>query len=159
MAIEKSIKRDVWRNIFRLILPYKKKFIWVVILSLLSTGASLIEPLIYREAINDVAGLFVKQAKEDVRKEMGVPTEEEGLVPLAGEKGTAPVIKDTLHKQKNIAKAKNTKTKKKKPKEPHTQTHVASRTPEQALETLLWSAGLLFLINLIRDRKSTRLNS
>ena len=58
--MEKPIKKTVWTNIFRLILPYRKKFGWVVFLGLLSTGVSLLEPLIYREAINDVAGLFVK---------------------------------------------------------------------------------------------------
>lgn len=149
MAVEKNIKRSVWKSIFKIILPYKRKFFWVVLLSLLSTGASLIEPLIYREAINDVAGLFVKQAKEDVRKQMGVPADEEGLTRSAGENETAPVVNDTVHKQKNIAKTKRAKAKKQKPKEPHTQTHVASRSPEQALETLLWAVGLLFIINLI----------
>src|SRR5580693_8324727 len=67
-----SAKKTVWRNIFRLIIPYRKKFIWVVTLGLLSTGASLIEPLIYREAINDVAGLFVKQARENAQKDLGL---------------------------------------------------------------------------------------
>jgi ABC-type multidrug transport system fused ATPase/permease subunit len=149
MDVEKNIKKNVWKNIFLLIVPYKKKFFWVVLLSLLSTGASLIEPLIYREAINDVAGLFVKQAKEDVRKEMGAETDEEGLLPSADENETKTVIKDTVHKQKNLSRTKRTKTKKKKTKEPHTQTHVASRTPEQALQTLVWAVALLFLINLI----------
>lgn len=149
MAIEKNIKRSVWRNIFQLILPYKKKFFWVVLLSLLSTGASLVEPLIYREAINDVAGLFVKQAKEDVRKGIGVATEEDTLISAGDENQPAPVVKDSAHKQKATAKTKHAKAKKKKVKESHTQTHVASRSPEQALETLLWSVALLFIINLV----------
>ncbi len=148
MAIEKNIKRNVWKNIFQLIIPYKKKFFWVVLLSLLSTGASLMEPLIYREAINDVAGLFVKQAKEDVRKQMGVSTDEEGLNTLEQTNGATKDVKDTVHKQKETNKAKHVKSKTKKPKEPHTQTHVASRSPDEALQTLLWSVALLFLINL-----------
>ncbi len=153
MPIEENIKLTVWKNIFRLILPYKNKFFLVVLLSLLSTGATLVEPLIYREAINDVAGLFVKQAKEDVRKEIGIEEDEEGLLPSTVESDTTTVAKDSI---KKIAKkkpgVKERKTKKlhvKKPKEPHTQTHVASRTPEQALDTLLWAVVLLFLINLI----------
>src|ERR1700712_1678056 len=54
----------------------RRKFLWVVTLGLLSTGASLIEPLIYREAINDVAGLFVRQAKENAQKDLGLDPEE-----------------------------------------------------------------------------------
>jgi len=45
-------------------------------LGLLSTGASLVEPLIYREAINDVAGLFVRQARENAQKDLGLDPEE-----------------------------------------------------------------------------------
>ncbi|HWK06115.1 MAG TPA: ABC transporter ATP-binding protein [Puia sp.] len=80
MAIEKKVKKDVWKNIFRLIVPHKKKFLWVVTLGLLSTGASLVEPLIYREAINDVAGLFVRQARENAQKDLGLdPDDEESI--------------------------------------------------------------------------------
>lgn len=67
----------VWKSIYRLIVPEKKMFLLVVLISLLSTGVSLIEPLIYREAINDIAGLFVRQAREDTKKEYGVEVEEE----------------------------------------------------------------------------------
>ncbi len=66
------MKKTVWENIFRLIVPYRKKFLWVVTLGLLSTGASLVEPLIYREAINDVAGLFVRQARLNAQKDLGL---------------------------------------------------------------------------------------
>ena len=38
--MEKPIKKAVWKNIFRLILPYRKKFLWVVSLGLLSTGVA-----------------------------------------------------------------------------------------------------------------------
>ncbi|MDP9041546.1 MAG: ABC transporter ATP-binding protein/permease, partial [Bacteroidota bacterium] len=48
---------------------------WVVIFSLLGTATSLIEPLIYREAINDVAGVFVNQARDSARKEVGLSKE------------------------------------------------------------------------------------
>jgi len=151
MSVEKNIKTTVWQNIFKLILPYKNKFFWVVLLSLLGTGATLVEPLIYREAINDVAGLFVKQAKEDVRKEMGVEAEEEGLFPTTDENVVAPPSKDSIEKRNAAGKIKKISVKKshKKKKEPHTQTHVASRSPEQALDTLIWAVVFLFLINLI----------
>ena len=92
----------------------------------------MIEPLIYREAINDVAGLFVRQAKSDVRKELGVDEQEEDPI--------------TSFMEKKIdAPPANAK----KRKEPHRKNHVAGRTPNQALHTLLWATGLLFLTNLI----------
>ncbi|MBS1932719.1 MAG: ABC transporter ATP-binding protein, partial [Bacteroidetes bacterium] len=147
MAIEKEIKQNVWKSIYRLVAPYKKKFFWVVLLSLLSTGAGLIEPLIYREAINDVAGLFVKQAKEETKKEFGIFDEDEDIPPATQQ---PTVQKDTAAKEPGRGKAKHPVAKKytrKKPKQPHTKHHVASRTPEQALETLLWAVAALFLIN------------
>src|SRR5258708_34587671 len=104
MAIEKTIKKDVWKNIFRLIVPHKKKFLWVVFLGLLSTGASLVEPLIYREAINDVAGLFVRQARVNAQKDLGLdPGEEESIHSMVeSETGTAkaPVVRRSEQHQK-----------------------------------------------------------
>ncbi len=151
MKISRNIKHNVWNSIYRLILPHKKKFLWVVLLSLLSTGASLVEPLIYREAINDVAGLFVKQAKEDTKKEFGILSEEEELPsPSAGPQTITRT--DSLHRKKLPVPSKPPvvkKVKKKKAKEPHSTTHIASRSPEQAFDTLLWSVILLFAINLL----------
>ena len=75
MRPAKSAKQNIWTKIVHLILPFKKQFLWVVVLSLLGTGTSLIEPLIYREAINDVAGVFVGQARDSARKEVGITRE------------------------------------------------------------------------------------
>src|SRR6266404_4994489 len=47
------------RALIELARPYRKSFLVVGILALLATGADLLQPLIYRIAINDVAGLFV----------------------------------------------------------------------------------------------------
>jgi ATP-binding cassette, subfamily B, bacterial len=114
MNLNKKIKRNIQNSILTLILPFKKQFLWVVLLSLLGTATSLIEPLIYREAINDVAGVFVGQARDSARKESG------------------------------LAKEPHRKT-----KEPHHKGKVASRTPQQALDTLLWAVVWLFVINLV----------
>ncbi len=114
MSINKKIKKNIKYSIFSLILPFKKQFVWVVILSLLGTTTSLVEPLIYREAINDVAGVFVGQARDSARKESG------------------------------LAKEPRRKT-----KEPHHKGKVAPRTPQQALDTLLWAVIWLFIINLV----------
>jgi ABC-type multidrug transport system fused ATPase/permease subunit len=152
MTIDKQTKRTVWKNIFQLIVPHKKRFVWVVILSLLGTGASLIEPLIYREAINDVAGVFVKQAKDSVRHEYNLITQEEEISP-ASDTILSGTSKDSIIKKKiagkRISMHERKKRAKKKIKEPHTVNHVASRSPEQALDTLLWAVVLLFLINLV----------
>ena len=147
MENSNALKKSVWTSLFRLILPHKKKFLLVVALGLLSTGANLIEPLIYREAINDVAGLYVRQAKHDTRVELGVDEEDDDplssfLVKIFGSS-------DTTSKHR---------------KEPHRKNHVAGRTPNEALQTLLWATGLLFftnvlgyLISLIAENKNVRL--
>src|SRR5450432_1898694 len=90
MAIKKDFKKEVWKHLFQLILPHRKKFLWVVTLGLLSTGASLVEPLIYREAINDVAGLFVKQARENAQKDLGLdPGETDSIHAMVEEEAPA----------------------------------------------------------------------
>lgn len=119
-------KRNVWGHLFQLIIPYKRRFAVVVVIGLLGTGANLIEPLIYREAINDVAGLFVRQAKEETRAER---SEAKGNT-------NAPV------REKNL-------TAKREKKEPHYRSRVAERSPGQALETLLWAVGLIFMVNVV----------
>src|SRR5258708_39055674 len=98
MANSSINKKAVWKSIFRLIVPKKKQFLSVVLISLLSTGVSLIEPLIYREAINDIAGIFVKQAKDDTRKELGVDEDGEPILPqdLKTNVDSLHVASDTL---------------------------------------------------------------
>ncbi|GGA87159.1 ABC transporter ATP-binding protein [Puia dinghuensis] len=148
------MKKAVWRNVYRLILPYRKKFLWVVTLGLLSTGVGLVEPLIYREAINDVAGLFVRQARENARKDLGVDADEEenirsmirNEVPDSTQAATdSASISGTPHSPAAVV-----------PKTPagtsptaHSRGHVAARSPKQALNTLLWAVAWLFVINLI----------
>ena len=48
-----------WRTLWQLASVYQGKFLIVVLFSLLASSTDLIAPLIYRTAINDVAGLFV----------------------------------------------------------------------------------------------------
>lgn len=127
MADKGYTKSEIWKNIFGIIVPYKKRFFLVVFISLLSTGANLIEPLIYREAINDVAGLFVQKAKDDTRKAMGSDS-----VSTAND--------STIIEDKNVFEDGE--------KEAHQKDHVASRTPEQAIRTLLWAVALIFLVNI-----------
>ncbi|MCX5792317.1 MAG: ABC transporter ATP-binding protein [Elusimicrobia bacterium] len=124
MKTKSELKKSVWGHIFQLIVPHKKRFIGVVIIGLLGTGANLVEPLIYREAINDVAGLFVGQGK-----------------------GAAAELTDAAEAPPAAA-VRKVRPSAKKIKEPHSKGHVAERSPTQALETLLWAVGLIFLVNL-----------
>src|SRR5215471_17246132 len=52
-------KMGTLRALFMAARPFKNRFAFIALLALLGTGSDLIEPLIYRIAINDVAGLFV----------------------------------------------------------------------------------------------------
>ena len=160
--MEKPIKKAVWKNIFRLILPYRNKFLWVVALGLLSTGVSLLEPLIYRVAINDVAGLFVRQARENAQKDLGVDPEEvesihnmiHGEVPdSAGNAAGAITTPDssgatTTPDSTGAVTTPGTPTRSAAQPVPHSPGHVAARSPKQALNTLLWAVIWLFAINL-----------
>jgi len=132
MSSEKSFKKDVWKNIFRLIIPYRRKFLWVVFLGLLSTSASLVEPLIYREAINDVAGLFVRQARENAQRDLGLEPGEEDSIHQMIQQEVPGASQPVVHGA-----------------EQHKKGHVAGRSPGQALQTLLWAVLWLFIINLI----------
>src|SRR5450631_4229768 len=53
-----------WKVLLQLARPYKRRFVLIALLALLGTGADLLQPLIYRTAINDVAGLFVDRVVE-----------------------------------------------------------------------------------------------
>src|SRR6516225_3592691 len=54
-----------WHTLLQLARPFRGHVLIIICLAALSTTASLIEPLIYRVAINDVAGLFVGKAQEE----------------------------------------------------------------------------------------------
>jgi ATP-binding cassette, subfamily B, bacterial len=49
----------VFHALLRLAQPYKRQFAIIALFAFLATGADLLQPLIYKTAINDVAGLFV----------------------------------------------------------------------------------------------------
>jgi len=56
-----AISRRVIQLLFQLARQYRKQFIVVSLFSFLYTGLDLLQPLVYRRAINDVAGLFVEE--------------------------------------------------------------------------------------------------
>ncbi len=122
-------KMSVWKSIIQLIIPQWRKFILIVFIGLLATGANLIEPLIYREAINDVAGLFIQKAKDETRQKYDTSAD------------TTQVTDDDSEIDFIVNKII--------PKKPHTRHEVAGRTPEQAIQTLLIAVVLLFFVNLL----------
>ncbi len=143
---------NLWQNLLSLFSPVRGKFLGIVAVSLASTGATLIEPLIYREAINDIAGLFVQEAKDSARQ-ASIP-DEEPITNFFQRKLAAPV--DTTQADVNTLA---------QPKKPHTRHHVAGRTPQQAMTTLFWAVSLLFftgtlghLLRWIADNMNVRLS-
>ena len=60
-----------WRPLVKIAIPYRRAFLVVGMLTILGTGAELAEPLIYRMAVNDVAGLFVHQTVVSERGPLG----------------------------------------------------------------------------------------
>ena len=189
MAADNNATKKVWQSIYRLVKPHKRRLIIIFFISLMATAVSLVEPLIYREAVNDVAGLFVQQAKDDTKNEADAATgvsadttesgiDDEPIVPFfqrmfSGNDSTnnngesTYYTYDTVHSVKDTVvlkkirhkriKGKGTEIVKRKEKisetkiikEPHTKSHVAARTPNQAFNTLMWAVILLFIINLV----------
>jgi ABC-type multidrug transport system fused ATPase/permease subunit len=130
-----------WTMIARLAHPYRRKFAVVALLALVATGTDLVAPLIYREAVNDIAGLFVS----DHRRTANGSTDDAAS---SIDEGAPPAIPQTAAR------------------EPHRRGHVAPRTSDQTFRTLLWSVVLLFFLNILShfcmlaaDQKTVRLAS
>ena len=62
MAMSDRFYGAGWRAVAALALPYRRQFLVVAAFALLATASDLLAPLIYREAVNDIAGLFVGAA-------------------------------------------------------------------------------------------------
>jgi len=101
-------------SLFQMALRQKGLFVGILALAGFSSLLLLLQPLLYREAVNDVAGVFVNQAQ-----------------PL----DKLDKVEDSLLKE---WVARN----------PHTRTHVARRSPRQAMATLTGVVLLLLLISL-----------
>lgn len=123
-------KMSVWKNIVQLIIPQWRKFVLIVFIGLLATGANLVEPLIYREAINDVAGLFIQKARDETRQKYQT-TADTTQVEDEDDSEFSFIISKII------------------PKEPHSRHEVAGRTPMQAIQTLMIAVVLLFFVNLL----------
>ena len=126
-----------WRLVAAVARPYRAQFLLIALLALLATATDLVSPIIYREAVNDIAGLFVGEPGTTGIDAMNAALDEESDATATGMNP-----------------------------EPHERGKVAARTAEQALRTLLWSVALLFVINvvahffsLLADQRTVRLAS
>ncbi len=57
---ESRFSRRVLRVLWKLASRHRRQFAIIALFSFLATGADLLQPLIYKRAINDVTGMFVK---------------------------------------------------------------------------------------------------
>lgn len=139
---------SAWRAILNLAAPYRLTFLAVLLVAALSSAANLIEPLIYRVAVNDVAGLFVERAREEGRKESEATSTKRET--------PAETSRRAQERRRHLETVR----------EPHQRGRVAPRTPWQTFSTLLWAVSLLFVINvagyflaLVSDNMSASLGS
>ena len=124
---ESNLKEKIGtiRALVQLSLPYKKRFILIAVLAFMGTGADLLQPLIYRVAINDVAGLFVEPARSTTTHHATAQ----------------PAVSTPVNQSSPQAS--------KKPRLRHQHGFVAPRTRDETLSTLLWAVVGLFVIGVV----------
>jgi ABC-type multidrug transport system fused ATPase/permease subunit len=158
-----------WRTLFGLGRPFRARILIIILVAALSTAATLVEPLIYRVAVNDVAGLFVGKAQEETaqqEEDLVLSQEPESLVDQFQQvtfETREPHHVPPAHKLQRAEK--NTK-RRAQYSEPHRRDHVSPRTPEQTLNTFIWAVGLIFVLSifgnllwLVADNRSAKLAS
>ncbi len=207
----------IFREIWHFAQPYKRLLGVVVVLSFVYTATDLLYPLVYRQVVNDIAGLFVKQAYDDAlednsflndvideivgMEEPDSTVTEEDTTGLASETEAAPQVlanpdsvarlkhrMDSVARRKRIITKRNSIKQKVARKHPqllrrnpalasgapdtthpatsvnpppsidstllhpsgaHSSTHVARRTPDQVLQTMIWAVIILFGLGMI----------
>lgn len=156
-----------WRALFKQARPFRGRILLIILLAALSTAAGLVEPLIYRVAVNDVAGLFVDKAqKETEQQETEIGESQAASFPDAG-------WQQIVYQEREPRPTPHHKTEPRKQRqhhlryeEPHRRGHVAPRTPEQTFNTFIWAVALMFglsvfsyFIWLIADNMSAKVAS
>src|SRR5262249_22571531 len=152
-AMNVSPNSRTWRILLRLATPYWRQCLIVILLALLGTTAELVEPLIYRTAINDVAGVFVQRAAERPQVESSVSTgakhraHTQTPVAVQVQHSTEPShSKHPVETGKTHSHSSgNTKSSHHSTAERHHRGHVAPRTVNQMFSTLLWAVFFLFV--------------
>ncbi len=118
---------QIWPQLLKLARPHARRFAVIAALAVLATAVDLGEPLIYRAAVNDIAGLFVEGGEVAVghaARDSAQGAREPPVVVAPGHKAVAMPHSTT----------------------PHLRNRVAPRSLDQALETLLWAVGFLLVI-------------
>lgn len=123
-------------QLLRLAQPHSRRFAIIASLALLATCFDLFEPLIYRFAVNDIAGLFVEGGEVAESRREAAEANEPDDTPQANEANEA---KEPSDPGDVVAGAAEEAV-------PRGEAIVSPRTVNQALETLLWGVALLFLI-------------
>ncbi|MBL8188761.1 MAG: ABC transporter ATP-binding protein [Acidobacteria bacterium] len=164
-----------WRTLFHLALPYRRQFLLIALLALTATSLDLVEPLIYRAAVNDVAGLFVDQFNEPPPSDTDLlddsslpittapaasePTQSPTPVPTPATTPSPTTARPSASPQHRLSHEERERRKRNHEKrrqihevkrleqtvQPHRSDYIAPRTPKQTIRTLLWAVALLFL--------------
>ncbi|HEY6252635.1 MAG TPA: ABC transporter ATP-binding protein [Candidatus Angelobacter sp.] len=121
-------KKGVLQGLLQLAHPYRRRLIIITVLTLLGTGADLIQPLIYRVAINDVAGLFVAH-------QGGANVADNRKPARTGQSGAR-------QREEELQRSGQ-------PRQRHRRGFVAPRTSRETLTTLILAAVALFMISVI----------
>jgi ATP-binding cassette subfamily B protein len=127
--------RPVWRLLLRAARPYRRAFALVAVLTLLATAADLVAPVIYRYAVNDIAGLFVAP--------------EGGVHVTQRERESAASSVDSVVGEESEADAPTSMADR---LVGGTAGIVEARTPDQAFRTLLLAVFALFVVNVVSHR-------
>lgn len=130
----------MWRTLLGRARAYPGQLAAVVVFAGLSAAAALVEPLIYRTVVNDIAGVFVGRAaalpdlyRSLFEEDPGAPAKPPA--PAAPTPGRKAETRQGLHTRHAS-------------RQPHRAGRVAPRSVKQMFETLLWAVGLLFLAGL-----------
>jgi ATP-binding cassette subfamily B protein len=146
-----SVEGNPWRTLFRLATPFRGRILVIIALAALSTAATLIEPLIYRVAVNDVAGLFVRKAQEQTDQEVDeLGSLQEAEPPAAQfQQATFQIKEPHVTRDHKVQPHERRARYHAQLIEPHRRGHVSPRTPEQTLNTFIWAVGLMFALSII----------
>lgn len=124
-------KKSVLQGLIQIAGPYRKRLILITVLALLATGADLLEPLIYRVAINDVAGLFVASETQPVSE-------------TTAERKSSKTQSSAARQRQEQLKPRLGQT-----RQGHHRGFVAPRTGSETLTTLILAAIGLFVISVV----------
>ncbi len=153
-TVETHAAAHPWYAVFRLAWPYRWRLLLVAIFAAFSAIAALFEPLIYRVAIDDVAGVFVGRAASRSSTDLDVSS-----APMPPFLPATGLVREAVAAEQ---KPTPTPPRAHKVHRLHRHGRVAPRTPTEMLKTLLLAVVGLFitgltaqLFNLLADNTAT----